>query len=88
MSDSFVHLHVHTEYSMLDGAAKVGPLFTEAARLGMTVVGSVPHDEVPDAPDVDVLLMAGTFEQDVALVRRLRTRPALASDPTRAHRRG
>ncbi|MER6767489.1 PHP domain-containing protein, partial [Amycolatopsis sp. NPDC000673] len=32
---SFVHLHVHTEYSMLDGAAKIGPLFAEAARLGM-----------------------------------------------------
>jgi branched-chain amino acid transport system substrate-binding protein len=48
-----------------------------ASRLGMTVVGSVAHDEVPDTPDVDVLLMAGTFEQDVALVRRLRTRPAI-----------
>ena len=23
-SDSFVHLHVHTEYSMLDGAARLG----------------------------------------------------------------
>ena len=32
--DSFVHLHVHTEYSMLDGAARVGDLFAEAARLG------------------------------------------------------
>jgi branched-chain amino acid transport system substrate-binding protein len=48
-----------------------------ASRLGMSVVGSVAHDEVPDAPDVDVLLMAGTFEQDVALVRRLRARPAV-----------
>ena len=25
--DSFVHLHVHTEYSMLDGAARLGDLF-------------------------------------------------------------
>ncbi|MGW3473750.1 PHP domain-containing protein, partial [Saccharopolyspora sp. NPDC000995] len=32
--DPFVHLHVHTEYSMLDGAAKVGALFAEAERLG------------------------------------------------------
>ena len=29
-SDSFVHLHVHTEYSMLDGAAKL-PEVTKAA---------------------------------------------------------
>lgn len=46
-----------------------------AARFGMSVVGPVTHDEVPDAPDADVLLMAGTFAQDVALLRRLRRRP-------------
>jgi branched-chain amino acid transport system substrate-binding protein len=46
-----------------------------ASRLGMSVGGAVSHDEVPEAVDVDVLLLAGSFEQDVALVRRLRTRP-------------
>jgi len=30
MSQSFVHLHNHTEYSMLDGAAKVAPMLAEA----------------------------------------------------------
>ena len=34
-SDSFVHLHVHTEYSMLDGAARLGDLFTTTAEMGM-----------------------------------------------------
>ena len=34
-SDSFVHLHTHTEYSMLDGAARVKDLFAEAARMQM-----------------------------------------------------
>ncbi len=43
MPDSFVHLHVHTEYSMLDGAAKVSPLFAEAARLGMPAVAMTDH---------------------------------------------
>ncbi|GEE03316.1 DNA-directed DNA polymerase [Gordonia spumicola] len=43
MSGSFVHLHNHTEYSMLDGAAKVSPLFTEAKRLGMTAIGMTDH---------------------------------------------
>ena len=38
MPDSFVHLHVHTEYSMLDGAAKISPLFAEAERLKMPAV--------------------------------------------------
>ncbi|MFW0791651.1 DNA polymerase III subunit alpha [Gordonia sp. CPCC 205333] len=40
---SFVHLHNHTEYSMLDGAAKVAPLFAEAKRLGMTSIGMTDH---------------------------------------------
>jgi len=32
VSDSFVHLHVHTEYSMLDGAARLKDLMAEATR--------------------------------------------------------
>lgn len=43
MADSFVHLHVHTEYSMLDGAAKVNSLFSEAERLGMPAVAMTDH---------------------------------------------
>jgi DNA polymerase III subunit alpha len=27
-TSSFAHLHVHTEYSMLDGAARINDLFT------------------------------------------------------------
>ena len=48
-----------------------------AARLGMSVVGCVTHDEVPEVSDADVLLLAGSFEQDLVLLRRLRTRPAI-----------
>ena len=44
MSDrSFVHLHVHTEYSMLDGAAQLKPLFAEASRLEMPAIGMTDH---------------------------------------------
>ena len=32
----FVHLHVHTEYSMLDGAARLDDLFRRTSELGMT----------------------------------------------------
>jgi DNA polymerase-3 subunit alpha len=42
-SDSFVHLHVHTEYSMLDGAARVDELFAEAARMGMPALATTDH---------------------------------------------
>ncbi|MFC6599377.1 DNA polymerase III subunit alpha [Kitasatospora paranensis] len=43
MSDTFAHLHVHTEYSMLDGAAKNGKLFTEAERQGMPAIAMSDH---------------------------------------------
>ena len=46
-----------------------------AERLGMTIVGITTHAEVPEAPNADALLMAGTFAEDLALVRRLRARP-------------
>ncbi len=39
----YVHLHVHTEYSMLDGAARVPDLFAEAKRLGQTAMGTTDH---------------------------------------------
>jgi DNA polymerase III subunit alpha len=42
-ADSFVHLHVHTEYSMLDGAARIGDLFTKAERMGMPAVAMTDH---------------------------------------------
>lgn len=43
MSGSFVHLHNHTEYSMLDGAAKVKHMFAEAKRLEMPAIGMTDH---------------------------------------------
>ncbi|WP_278762339.1 DNA polymerase III subunit alpha [Corynebacterium argentoratense] len=40
---SFVHLHNHTEYSMLDGMAKVDLLAEEVKRQGMPAVGMTDH---------------------------------------------
>lgn len=42
-SDSFVHLHVHGEHSILDGAAGLKALATEAARLGMPAMALTDH---------------------------------------------
>ncbi|HSJ19298.1 MAG TPA: DNA polymerase III subunit alpha [Nocardioidaceae bacterium] len=42
-NDSFVHLHVHTEYSMLDGAARLGALTERVAELGMPAVAMTDH---------------------------------------------
>jgi DNA polymerase III subunit alpha len=49
--DSFVHLHVHTEYSMLDGAARVGDLVAEVARQEMPAIAMTDHGNVFGAFD-------------------------------------
>ena len=42
----FVHLHVHTEYSMLDGAARVDELVKEVANQGMPAIAITDHGNV------------------------------------------
>ena len=40
---SFTHLHTHTEFSMLDGAARVGDLVAAAAADGQPALGITDH---------------------------------------------
>ncbi|HYN75536.1 MAG TPA: DNA polymerase III subunit alpha [Candidatus Limnocylindria bacterium] len=49
--DGFAHLHVHTEYSMLDGAARVKDLFAEAAKQEMPALAMTDHGNVFGAYD-------------------------------------
>ena len=39
----FVHLHVHSEYSLLDGAARIKEMAAKAAELGMTSLALTDH---------------------------------------------
>ncbi len=39
----FVHLHVHSEYSLLDGAARIGDIITRAGELGQDAVAITDH---------------------------------------------
>ena len=47
----FVHLHVHTEYSMLDGAARVDELVAQVAKEGMPAIAITDHGNVFGAYD-------------------------------------
>jgi DNA polymerase-3 subunit alpha len=49
MSKSFVHLHVHTDYSMLDGAAKIKQLIKEVAAQEMPAVAMTDHGNMHGA---------------------------------------
>ncbi|MCD8089263.1 MAG: DNA polymerase III subunit alpha [Clostridiales bacterium] len=39
----FVHLHVHTEYSLLDGSSKIGELISRVKELGMESIAITDH---------------------------------------------
>ncbi|MFT4084647.1 MAG: DNA polymerase III subunit alpha [Nocardioides sp.] len=49
--DSFVHLHVHTEYSMLDGASLLDGLFQRTSELGMPAIAMTDHGNLHGAFD-------------------------------------
>ena len=79
-----MHLHVHTEYSMLDGAARLKELFAEAARLGMPALAMTDHGNMFGAYDfykqataagvkpiigIEAYLTPGTARRDRTRVR-------------------
>ena len=47
---SFVHLHVHTQYSILDGQASIANLFSRAAELGMPGLAITDHGNLQAFP--------------------------------------
>jgi DNA polymerase-3 subunit alpha len=82
--DSFVHLHVHSEYSMLDGAARVTPLTAAAAEQKMPALAVTDHGNMFGAYDfwkqataagikpiigTEAYITPGTARQDKTRVR-------------------
>ena len=82
--DGFVHLHVHSEYSMLDGAARVGQLMDAVAGQGMNAIAVTDHGNTFGAFDfwkqgrdrglnpiigIEAYLTPGTHRSDKTRVR-------------------
>ena len=49
--NNFTHLHVHTQFSLLDGAAKITDLVSYAKELGMTSLAITDHGVMYGAVD-------------------------------------
>jgi DNA polymerase-3 subunit alpha len=49
MSGSFVHLHCHSHYSLLDGASSIGKLITRAKERGMNALALTDHGNLHGA---------------------------------------
>ncbi|MCA9472735.1 MAG: DNA polymerase III subunit alpha [Nitrospirales bacterium] len=51
MASQFVHLHLHTQYSLLDGANQLDPLFKQVREFGMPAVAMTDHGNMFGAID-------------------------------------
>ncbi|WP_329520264.1 DNA polymerase III subunit alpha [Spirillospora sp. NBC_01491] len=51
MKRPFTHLHVHTQYSLLDGAARLKDLFAACGEMGMTHIAMTDHGNLHGAYD-------------------------------------
>ena len=51
MGDQFVHLHVHSEYSLLDGACRIKQLIQRVKELGQDAVAITDHGAMYGAID-------------------------------------
>src|SRR4029077_6005447 len=87
-SGSFVHLHNHTEYSMLDGAAKITPMLAEAQRLEMPAIGMTarenmcgPSEFYNSASEVGIKPIIGV-EAYIAPASRFDNKRILWGDPS------
>jgi DNA polymerase-3 subunit alpha len=49
--DSFVHLHLHTQYSLLDGAIRLKDLFSQAKEMGVPAIAMTDHGNMFGAID-------------------------------------
>ena len=49
---AFVHLHNHTEYSMLDGATRISDMVKRAVDLGMPAVAITDHGYMYGVPEL------------------------------------
>ena len=68
VTDSFTHLHVHTEFSMLDGAARLDEMVAKAVADGQPAIGMTDHGN-----------MYGTLEFYREAITNIRPRPTIAS---------
>ncbi len=51
MNSKFIHLHVHSHYSLLDGLAKIGDLVSRAKELGFEALALTDHGSMHGIPE-------------------------------------
>ena len=62
----FVHLHLHTEYSLLDGACRIDPLMEHLKDIGQTAVAITDHGVMYGV--IDFTVLQKSMESNLLLV--------------------
>ena len=63
--DSFVHLHLHTEYSLLDGACRIKDVFRHIREIGQTAAAITDHGNMYGAVESCALSEAVSIRRQV-----------------------
>ena len=85
---SFTHLHVHTEYSLLDGAARIEPLVKRAAELGMDSLAITDHGAMFGVVDFYRAAKKAGIKPVIGCEVYTATRTRFDKDPERDKRNG
>ncbi|MCT4606464.1 MAG: DNA polymerase III subunit alpha [Marinisporobacter sp.] len=84
----FVHLHVHTEYSLLDGAARIKPLIKTVKDLGMKAVAITDHGSMFGVIDFYKEAKKEGIKPIIGCEVYTATRSLLDKDPIKDKRQG
>ncbi len=83
MKPNFTHLHLHTEYSLLDGANKIKALAKKAKELGMSAVAMTDHGNMFGAIDFYKTMKAEGLKPIIGLEAYLHNSDDLGDKSTR-----
>ena len=79
--DDFVHLHVHTDYSMLDGAGKIKDYIAEAKRLGQSALAITDHGYMFGAYEFYAAATAAGIKPIIGVEAYIRRAPPASTGP-------
>src|SRR5216683_2531118 len=66
-ASEFVHLHLHSEYSLLDGACHIDELVEQAAKGGMKAMALTDHGNMFGAVAFHDACLAGGLSGEIAM---------------------
>src|SRR2546427_11502204 len=81
MPSNFVHLHLHTEYSLLDGHSRIPALIARAKQLGMPAVAITDHGTMDGVIDIYLRAQEAGINPIIGVEAYVAPRTLLARDP-------